>query len=297
MTSIFLFDRFRYIVIGGITVENIKKPFYKKWWFIVIVAIVIIAAIGNAGSEDNETAEQEEDKVTTSSESNENKETPEEKAEREAKEAEEKALAEQKAKEEAEAKAKEEEAAKAKAEAERLAKLEALKISGTGDTVTKKFALESGFVIVNATHQGSRNFIAYLYDANGDSDLAINTIGNYNGATAYWVEEGEYLFEVTADGSWTIQMSQEIPSDEQIVKDGVISGSGDDVIFLTLEKGLKTVTATHNGRRNFIAYVNDDDLLVNEIGVYEGSSIFTVPEDNIYFVNVQADGAWTIKFE
>lgn len=82
-----------------------KKPFYKRWWFITIAVIFILGAIGSMGEESaidgsNEPAEAEAKKPQ--------EETPEEKTAREAKEAEEKALAEQKAKEEAEAKAKEE---------------------------------------------------------------------------------------------------------------------------------------------------------------------------------------------
>lgn len=38
----------------GNEVKNVKvkKPFYKRWWFIALVAIIIIGALGNMGEED-----------------------------------------------------------------------------------------------------------------------------------------------------------------------------------------------------------------------------------------------------
>ncbi|WP_193769116.1 O-antigen ligase family protein [Metasolibacillus meyeri] len=224
------------------------------------------------------------------------KETEEEKAAREAKEAEEKAAAEQKAKEEAEAKAKAEEEAKAKAEEERLAKLEALKLSGSGDSVTKSFTLEDGFVIVNSTHSGGRNFVLTLYDANGNRvDMLVNTIGGYKGAQAIAIEAGEYKYEVKADGAWTVNMSQEVPSD--VPPQGTAKGHGDSVVFMEIKSGSYTVQATHDGSRNFVIRANGSTLLFNEIGSYKGSKIQQVGDTAIYFFSINADGNWSFTFE
>lgn len=94
-----------------------KKPFYKRWWFIAFAIIVVLGAIGSMGEDSTkvdsvEPAEVEAEKPV--------EETAEEKAARETKEAEEKAEDEQKAKEKAEADAKLE--AEAKAAAEKKAK-------------------------------------------------------------------------------------------------------------------------------------------------------------------------------
>ncbi|GAB0168830.1 DUF4352 domain-containing protein [Lysinibacillus sp. CTST325] len=44
-----------------------KKPFYKKWWFILIVAIIVLGAIGNmAGGNDATKEKDSKDKVETS---------------------------------------------------------------------------------------------------------------------------------------------------------------------------------------------------------------------------------------
>ncbi|MED4888555.1 DUF4352 domain-containing protein [Lysinibacillus fusiformis] len=53
-----------------------KKPFYKKWWFILIVAIIVIGAIGNmAGGNDTTKEKDSKDKVEISAKTPENKDS------------------------------------------------------------------------------------------------------------------------------------------------------------------------------------------------------------------------------
>ena len=270
----------------------------------VVMVVFLVAFVSTSEpTEQTETVKKEEltttvanTNTTEQKEVEEPEETEEEKAARLKKEEEEKAAAEQKAKEEAEAKAKAEAEAKAKAEAERLAKLEALKISGSGDTATKKFELDSGFVVIEATHQGSRNFIVNLLDNNADRvELVVNHIGNYQGKKVYSIPAGEYLYEVKASGPWTIQMSQELPN--EISPEGTVSGKGDSVVFMNISAGAKTVSFTHDGSRNFIVRANDSVLLANEIGQYSGSKVQKVNDTSIYFFDIKADGNWSMTFE
>ena len=70
---------------------------------------------------------------------------------------------------------------------------------------------------------------------------------------------------------------------------------GDQVIKLRKPvKGLKKVAFTHNGTSNFIVKAvdrkGDTDLLVNEIGAYEGSG--RIPPGTRY-LSIKADGDWT----
>ncbi|MEA0565047.1 hypothetical protein [Lysinibacillus irui] len=262
----------------------------------ISVAVMIASFIGFVSTTDSTETSKNKDIEKVETVAKPKEETPEEKATREAKEAEEKAIAEQKAKEEAEARAKAEEEAKAKAEAERLAKLEALKLSGSGDTATKKFKLDSGFLIIDATHQGSRNFAVKLLDSNANSlKLVVNEIGNYSGKKIYSIPAGEYQYEVTASGPWTINMSQDIPKD--VSPEGKVSGKGDSVVFMNITKGAKTVSFTHDGSRNFVVKANDSVLLANEIGAYNGSKVQKVEDSSIYFFDITADGNWTMTFE
>ncbi|MED3873730.1 hypothetical protein R6U76_09970 [Lysinibacillus capsici] len=279
------------IVIGLIKKKKMKGGLVLGISVVIFIVGFILTPVD--GTESGKQADTHE-KVETVTKPKE--ETPEEKAAREAKEAEEKALAEQKAKEEAEVRAKAEAEAKAKAEAERIAKLEALKINGSGDTATKKFKLEKGFVIVDATHQGSSNFAVKLLDANANMiKLVVNEIGNYTGKKIYAVPTGEYQYEVTASGPWTINMSQEIPA--EVAPEGKVTGTGDSVVFMNISKGAKTVAFTHDGSRNFVVKANDSVLLANEIGTYSGSKVQKVEDTSIYYFDITADGNWSMIFE
>lgn len=279
------------IVIGLIKKKKMKGGLVLGISVVTFIVGFILTPVD--GTESGKQADTHE-KVETVTKPKE--ETPEEKTAREAKEAEEKALAEQKAKEEAEVRAKADAEAKAKAEAERIAKLEALKINGSGDTATKKFKLEKGFVIVDATHQGSSNFAVKLLDANANMiKLVVNEIGNYTGKKIYAVPTGEYQYEVTASGPWTINMSQEIPA--EVAPEGKVTGTGDSVVFMNISKGAKTVAFTHDGSRNFVVKANDSVLLANEIGTYSGSKVQKVEDTSIYYFDITADGNWSMTFE
>ncbi len=168
-------------------------------------------------------------------------------------------------------------------------------LSGSGDTVTDAIDLQPGFIVLDANHSGSRNFIVKLYDPNGNpTELMINHIGNYNGKTFALIEQtGSYRFEITADGNWDLIVDQNIPEDPET---GPVSGKGDDVRFIKLEPGSYVVNGSHDGERNFIVKVNGKNLLFNEIGSYEGSKIQGVKDSGIYAVSVKADGNWTIEF-
>ncbi|MED4554678.1 hypothetical protein P9305_18350 [Lysinibacillus capsici] len=279
------------LVIGLIKKKKMKGGLVLGISVVIFIVGFILTPVD--GTESGKQADTHE-KVETVTKPKE--ETPEEKAAREAKEAEEKELAEQKAKEEAEVRAKAEAEAKAKAEAERIAKLEALKINGSGDIATKKFKLEKGFVIVDATHQGSSNFAVKLLDANANMiKLVVNEIGNYTGKKIYAVPTGEYQYEVTASGPWTINMSQEIPA--EVAPEGKVTGTGDSVVFMNISKGAKTVAFTHDGSRNFVVKANDSVLLANEIGTYSGSKVQKVEDTSIYYFDITADGNWSMTFE
>ncbi|MFJ8517626.1 DUF4352 domain-containing protein [Lysinibacillus xylanilyticus] len=53
-----------------------KKPFYKKWWFILIVAIIVLGALGNmVGGNDTTKENDKKDKVETSAKAPENKDS------------------------------------------------------------------------------------------------------------------------------------------------------------------------------------------------------------------------------
>lgn len=181
-----------------------------------------------------------------------------------------------------------------------------INLSGSGQMATDPFNLESGLSIFRMTHQGSRNFSVKLLDQNGrpaglDSLLA-NEIGPFEGSQAVQAKAGQYVLDIQADGPWTVTIEQPRPS----TAPQTTSFSGNTKTatdFFELSQGLHKFTMTHQGSRNFSVKVLDkngasaglDSLLANEIGPFNGSKAFRASKDDIYLLQVDADGPWTIQ--
>mgnify|MGYP001264755722 CR=1 FL=1 len=84
----------------------------------------------------------------------------------------------------------------------------AASFSGRGDSVSPLFTpLVQGPRPYAFSHDGQRNFIVWLRCAGGD-DLAQNTIGSAGGSAVVRFAQGPCLWEVRADGNWSITPSQ-----------------------------------------------------------------------------------------
>jgi hypothetical protein len=70
-------------------------------------------------------------------------------------------------------------------------------VQGKGDAVF--FWTAPNRTVARITHEGSSNFAVWLFTSSG-RDLLVNEIGPYSGEQI--IEDG--LFEITADGAWTI---------------------------------------------------------------------------------------------
>ncbi len=168
--------------------------------------------------------------------------------------------------------------------------------SGTGDDVAQ-LSLGNGLVLVDATHAGRRNFIIRL---RGSSDeLLVNDIGVYKGTSVLGAAGGHFLLEVEADGAWTIRVRE--PRNQLASGSRSFQGQGDAASGFIRLNGVHTVTATHNGKRNFVIWLykdngNREDLVVNDIGPYSGRKSVRV-SSGLYMLAVEADGAWTIEVQ
>ena len=75
--------------------------------------------------------------------------------------------------------------------------------------------------------------------------------------------------------------------------------------FFELSQGLKTFSMTHQGSGHFSVHllgkdgsrVGVDSLLANEVGSFDGSKAVRIPKEDIYLLQVEADGPWTIQVE
>jgi PKD repeat protein len=193
---------------------------------------------------------------------------------------------------------------------------EPITLSGSGDDVTSSFYLNEGIATFYMTHSGGSNFIIWLYNADTSEkeELLVNEIGSYSGTvivgiTTGWsdVSPGRYLFDVTAGGSWQVTIEQPNPSTAPSLPQ-TFTGSGADVPSpFMLESGMGAVKFKmhHEGSSNFIIWlyhVNGDkeELLVNEIGYYDGSTLVSVggwtgSSPGIHYIDVEADGNWRIE--
>ena len=69
-----------------------------------------------------------------------------------------------------------------------------------------------------------------------------------------------------------------------------------------LRAGAAIVTLEHQGESNFIVWLEDEtadevDLLVNEIGQFSGSTSVHIDVAGWYMLDIEADGAWSIRVE
>jgi len=174
--------------------------------------------------------------------------------------------------------------------------------SGSGTETAGEIGLSSGPITAEFSHDGSSNFITDLVALEGDSlnDVNLtNTIGDVEGSQVRGVaEEDTYALNVNADGEWSITLEQPAnPSPESLP----IDASGDSIQYVGPFEfdGAVEFQGSHDGSSNFIveAVPLDPDtfgsIVFNEIGSFEGST--TVRIDGIAYLNVQADGDWTLQ--
>lgn len=149
------------------------------------------------------------------------------------------------------------------------------------------------------THNGSSNFAVVIKRANGTYvDLLANTIGPYSGSRAVAIKDGNHVFEVDADGDWTIQVSKPWRYPRGLTAS--YSGAGDSVprAFKT-GGGLLKIRYSYEGDSNFsiVLYKTNGryiDLVANEIGSTSGSSGVTVGKGK-YALDITAEGSWTVR--
>lgn len=177
-------------------------------------------------------------------------------------------------------------------------------LAGNG-TQAPTITLAEGLTLVDLHYSGSANFIVQLLDKNAKLvDLLANEIGSYDGQTAVRVPgAGTYTVAVKSTGNWTIALTQPGPADfsQNAAPPQTYQNRGAHYTpYLAATAGALHITARHNGQRNFIVRLLDTqgrlvDLVANEIGAYEGTTVTNIPASGAYLFVVDADGDWTIE--
>ncbi|MDQ3369367.1 MAG: DUF4214 domain-containing protein, partial [Myxococcota bacterium] len=168
-------------------------------------------------------------------------------------------------------------------------------LSGTGSQIpsfTKPRAGEPVVADISNTG-GSSNFQVWERRNGVRGDLLVNEIGAYSGTVLIdrpLFDDGDSnALEIVSDGSWTITIR---PLSTARAFSGPVAGRGDDV--LAYSGSASAARLTHNGQSNFAIWsygTNDADLVVNEIGPYDGVRNFP-PGPRI--IEVSADGDWSV---
>lgn len=166
---------------------------------------------------------------------------------------------------------------------------EPIVLEGSGDDIIDVPVITDSIIVATFTHQGSSNFAVVSYNQAGDRiSLLVNEIGNHQGTVPFNFSEAPAELEITASGPWSVTLSDLL---EQPIYDGsLFEGSGSQVLLVSTDSS--RLTATHNGQSNFaiLGWGDRRDLLVNEIGPYDG----TVRLGNPLALEIKADGQWTL---
>lgn len=175
---------------------------------------------------------------------------------------------------------------------------EPVEYTGSGDSVIENINIPVGIYRVKLKNVGKSNFAVKLYDNTGRYDLLANVIGDYTGEHEFNGELTGGMLEITSSGEWDIVF-------ERITQEGTskISGKGDCITHLfKLKSGVMNVYMKNAGNSNFAIWVYDEtgkkcDLLVNEIGDYEGNAVFNKGEEGKeYYLAVVSKGTWSVDF-
>ena len=268
---------------------SIKKSLTKRWWFWAIIVVLAVGIIGNLNGNDSDdkddSANAKSEKVDSSSKSDDSEdEDTDDYSDTDESESPDDS---------------EEKTVEVSTGYFGNADVEDIAVSGSGNNISNKFSLKSGFAIITAKNTGSSNFIVDMKNGDGtdfNSGL-VNEIGNFSGTMYVDIPtDGDYLFNVESDGAWSFTISQRVKEDS--VNDTMqASGSGQQVIFMSLpEDGSYKLTATNTGDSNFIVSNGEDNTLINEIGNYSGSQVQSI-DKGTYAISINSNGNWTLKFE
>lgn len=85
-----------------------------------------------------------------------------------------------------------------------------VQFKGSGQSASPTFQLPAGAYVMKMTHNGRRNFAVVVQTTGGDYvGLMANTIGAFDGSKVLVIEQGgKFIMDITADGDWTIAISQ-----------------------------------------------------------------------------------------
>lgn len=173
---------------------------------------------------------------------------------------------------------------------------EPILLEGSGDTVVDVDWVFGPAIAVIRGNSGSRHFAVTSLDrSNNTIDLLVNTTEPYDGMRPINFTSQEVArFEVSADGSWSIEIRPLAMADALTVP-GTFEGSGDHVFLLEgATPDTARVIGNSSGRHFAVhGWIPGEltDLLVNTTDLYDGTVLL---DPDTLIIQVTAVGSWTI---
>jgi hypothetical protein len=163
--------------------------------------------------------------------------------------------------------------------------------TATTDDVTPQYSggLAIGIDVVTLTHDGQSSFIVNSVQ-NEQSEQLTSAIGTYKGQRPL-VVEGPVSFQVTADGAWSIRITQMSSGGKP-----PFSGSGDAVSPYFSPPDAGTWNISHDGQSNFFVYahcLSGSIVVEDRTGPFQDSPRVEFGRAPCFW-EVRADGAWSM---
>lgn len=176
--------------------------------------------------------------------------------------------------------------------------IEPLTFSGSGSTSGETVQLQEGLVVAEASHGGTGEFEITL-EGGQFPKLLASAQGSYEGKQAGYTANREYTLNVVADGSWDLTIRQ--PRADSAESPPVsFSGTGSDVVGPVDFAEDGSARFSHDGQFavNVSFYpqsITSAQPVFNGYGEFEDETVY--PSYGICWVDIDADGAWTLEFE
>lgn len=176
---------------------------------------------------------------------------------------------------------------------------------GSGQTVTDTFDAVR-FTTFVYEYDGPSGFQIELVDAETEETETgvLEEDGPVSGAVGIGLPNGRYALDIDADGDWQIEAGEPAaPEDGRNRPPATIEGDGSNVFGKVIVSDAVTVRGQHTGESDFVVNAWDEantegtpnERLFAEVGEFEGET--TLDSSGLYYITVEADGAYQIEIE
>ncbi|MEF8776242.1 MAG: hypothetical protein V5A43_07035 [Haloarculaceae archaeon] len=178
-------------------------------------------------------------------------------------------------------------------------------VSGQGRTYTDEISVERTLTAFVAEHHGAGSFkVGASWSEEGNAGL-FDTVDEFKGTAATNGISDDLTLDIQAGGEWEVIIANPRSDPEETRRPpGSASGSGNQLVGPVAVEGSTTVTASHDGESSFVVMLlnetgdsfSDTSILYNEAGSINGAET-ELAEDYLGWVDVFAEGEWTLEFE